>query len=344
MTVGATGHIKLISATDTLPPPERMFVEITTECNLHCRQCHHWRLKDPVEQLSTEEKLAVVRQFSELSPHGHIVFNGGETMQKTQEFFRLSGLCRDLGIYCVANSNGTYISDDNIEQTIRRGPNILVLSMDSHREELHDYIRGTRGAWRRLMQTIEKLLEVKQKLGADDTEIQLMGIVFRENLHLWEDHVEFARNLGVSKVMFQLLSPTFQNQNVKRDVFFEKHFLENTSETLGTIDQIEKKYLSDPFVNHTARDYESMRIYLKNPQQLAHPVCGSHLQNIMLDTLGRVKLCFSMARVTDSGYVGNVRESALSDLWYSDVAGEARVLMDACRLPCGMLQCHRKIH
>jgi len=49
-------------------PPQFLYIEITPECNLRCKQCHHWMLKESDNSLKTEDKLNLIRQFHKI-PH-----------------------------------------------------------------------------------------------------------------------------------------------------------------------------------------------------------------------------------------------------------------------------------
>jgi len=123
-------------------PPQFLYIEITPECNLRCKQCHHWMLKESDNSLKTEDKLNLIRQFHKMNKNGEVVLTGGETMSKIDEFFALTSLCRSLNLKSAANTNATYISEEIVEKTLVQGPGAFVISLDSHLEHIHDYIRG----------------------------------------------------------------------------------------------------------------------------------------------------------------------------------------------------------
>ncbi len=43
--------------------PQRLFLEITTECNLRCKLCKSWEQKDPSNKLNLANKLIFLKEF-----------------------------------------------------------------------------------------------------------------------------------------------------------------------------------------------------------------------------------------------------------------------------------------
>ena len=322
--------------------PKYLFIEVTTECNLRCKQCHMWMSKENSDSLTTENKLDVIKQFYALNSNGVVVLTGGETMSKENEFFRITELCRDLGLTSAANTNATLINEKNLERTLINGPKYLVISLDSHLENIHDYIRGVKGCYQQVTDVLRSLVKLKkEKYPNIDTRIITNTIIFDKNVAFWEEYIKFAKeDLQVDGVMFQMLSRTFWNRK-NTDVFFDKHFV-STEKTLKVIDRITDLYKDDDFVLTKHNDFQWMKLYAENPDFIGEQVCGSHERNIMIDQYGDVQLCFSMRGLMNGQVLGNVKNQKIAELWTSNFADEARETMSVCRQNCGMLNCHRK--
>lgn len=324
------------------PTPQTLFVEITTECNLRCRQCHMWATRETPGVLTTEEKLDLISQFSKLNPSGGVVFTGGEPFQKPDQLLSLSEACRDHGLLGVVNTNATYLSSELILRVLRTGPQVLVVSLDSHRSALHDYVRGVPGTFDRVTGvTTELVARRPSEPLASESRLYLSSILFNENIADCAEFIEFAKSLGVDGVTFQMLDRTFWLRS-REDSFFEKHWFHDATSAKRSIDGLIAKYASDPFLLLDERDLEWMKLYIDNPHLLPEPVCGSHERNLMVDMYGDVQLCAYMKELLGGSSLGNARRSSLADLWRSKCAQEARPIMDSCRRPCGMLNCHRK--
>lgn len=335
-------------------PPQSLFIEITTECNLRCKHCHLWMTKEEEkESLTTREKSELIFQFYMLNPRGTVILTGGETMKKSDEFFTLSQRCRSLNLPCSFNSNATFINEDNLERLLFHGPNYIIVSLDSHIEKIHDHIRGVKGNYQHVTSTLKKLAALRSEKSLDKallsksngrfpTIIQTNTVIFNENINYWADYIEFARNeLRVDGVSFQMLGRTFSNKG-KKDHFFENHFIKDIQHGQSVVDEIMSKYAEDPFVVTNKNDFEWMKLYMANPDFIGEQVCGSHERNIIVDQYGVVKLCFNMLDITDNRALGNARQTPLKELWASEFSNTARDIMSSCRMNCGMLSCHRK--
>lgn len=323
--------------------PKYLFIETTTECNLRCKQCHMWMSHESQSSLRTEEKLNLIRQFSLINPEGIVVLTGGETMLKTEEFFSLTSLCRELRLSSAANTNASLIHDGNLLRVLNDGPKYLVVSLDSHREEIHDYIRGVKGSYRHTVNVLRELVKNRALYCPDiNTRIVTNTILFDRNIDEWPAYIKFAKEeLGIDGAMFQMLSRTFWNQ-AKGDPFFDKSFFHDRETAVAMVDQIIAEYGDDEFLLTKKNDLEWMKLYIRNPDFIGEQVCGSHERNIMVDQYGDVQLCFSMRGLMDGNPLGNVRTETLEELWSSPMATSAREIMSGCRKNCGMLNCHRK--
>ena len=44
--------------------PQRLFLEITNECNLRCKLCKLWEQKDPPNKLKLKDKINFLKEFA----------------------------------------------------------------------------------------------------------------------------------------------------------------------------------------------------------------------------------------------------------------------------------------
>ncbi len=329
--------------TPGLSPPTFLFIETTTECNLRCRQCHMWVTQEPSGSLTTPQKVGLIDELSRWSPAATVVLTGGETMQKTEEFFALSSACRLGGLNAAANTNATFIHEALFDRLLTQGPHFLVISLDSHKPELHDWIRGQAGTFAHVVDVIKRLLHRRrERFPHSDVKIMTNTILFDDNAIDVEPLVAFLVDLGVDGVMFQALSRTFLNRS-RRDTFFDQHFPKDVASFDGAIDTLlELQRTGAPIVT-SANDLGWMKLYVRNPDFITEQVCGSAERNMMVDQLGDVQLCFSMRGLMGGSALGNVRQWTLRQLWEGQMAAEARGIMGQCRQNCGMLNCHRKL-
>ncbi len=326
-----------------LSAPKFLFIETTTECNLRCKQCHMWLTREPLGTLSTSEKVQLIQELGGWSPGATVVLTGGETMQKREEFYALNRACRKHGLHAAANTNATLVDESEIDRLLDEGPHYLVISLDSHEKDIHDYIRGVPGTYDRVTNVIRWLVERKRnRSGGSDVSICTNIIVCDLNIATLPAYVRFLENLGVEGIMFQPLARTFLLA-APTDHFFDKHFPRNIEMVDQVIDTLVEMRRNGSRIITTENDLQWMKLYVRNPDFIGEQVCGSHERNMMVDMRGDVQLCFSMRGLMGGAPLGNVRQTSLRALWEGEMAARARGIMSSCRQNCGMLNCHRRL-
>jgi MoaA/NifB/PqqE/SkfB family radical SAM enzyme/glycosyltransferase involved in cell wall biosynthesis len=331
-------------------PPENLYLTTSTSnlCNYKCRHCHIWTQKDPQNELTLEQRVNIVRQFGTLNPKGLVAISGGEVTMDMPELLAIAAACKQARLRCLITTNGSYITDPEIAKSIAlSGLTWVTVSLDSHIPELHRYTRGVDGAYEDAMRAIRLLVEARDKYNPRDFVVTTACVVFDKNLPHLAEFIQFARGLGVNYVDFQVLSRTFSNQNPKRDTFFEQHFWhtpEQKSQAKKTIAEIVARFGDNGgFLSKSSADLDWLNSYITDPDfKTDEPICGSHEKNMVVDTLGRVSLCFNTPDNLPEPHVGNVREGQLVHLWGGKKAQHARLVMEDCTLGCGALNCHRR--
>jgi MoaA/NifB/PqqE/SkfB family radical SAM enzyme len=320
--------------------PSSLFLEITTECNLRCKQCLLWTTREPPGTLGFAEKSELIRQFAALAKSGMVTFHGGEPLLKPEELFGLVALARSFGLVTSTNTNGTLFEGDLAARMAASGPDYLAFSLDSHRAEVHDWIRGRQGTFAKTTEAIRAAVAAKRNAPGSPLRIMINAILCRETIGEVEGMTDFASALGVDGLLFQALSSTFANPN-DTDPFFEANFPKDLAVVDRALDFLEERRGAGLLWN-SQQDFAWMRRYFRDPAFTSDPVCGAAESNVIVDMLGNVQLCFSMRSKVTGSFLGNVRETSLAEILLGPESSDAKSLMSACRLNCGMLHCNRK--
>lgn len=322
--------------------PEYLYLTITRECNLRCRQCHFWAYTDPPDRLSLSEFKDVIDQFYKINRSGIVVINGGEPTIHREEFFEISKYLREMNIVSTCVTNGYGFDDLMISEMIRIGPRYITVSLDSHLEDIHNRLRGLSDAFVSTVETIKRLVEYRKGSKDSMVGITVSSIIFDENVEYLPQYIEFVRGFGVDGVLFQILNPTFANV-AKSDTFFSEHFFKNNKErAIESIVRVYERYRDDPFVHISKSDMEWFRMYISNPEFISDAVCDSHNRNIFLELCGDIVLCAHMRNFNNGQAIGNIRNMCLRDIIISPSADRMRDIMSRCRKNCGLLACHKK--
>lgn len=321
--------------------PKLLFLEITSECNLRCKQCFMWKLKDDERGLKDEEYLYLIEEFNKVNGDGAVILTGGEIFLKSNLVFSILSKCNEMNIETVVNTNGTLIPTDKYFELATNGPNKLVFSLDSHKEELHDYISGIKGTFQNVISSIERLVAFRNKVEPNDKKIYISTILHNENINEIGDIISFAKSLKIDGIVFQALTPTFYStQKIEKDYFFNKHFFKDIDNAVDKIDKLIQSTLEDTFILNSFIDLSIIKEYIRSPYFTNSLICNAHERNLVVDHSGNLKYCYNMEAIFPET-VGNVRLNKITDIIYSDKSKEAREKMKSCNLSCGILNCNK---
>ena len=132
---------------------------VTYRCNLRCSFCRAWRSDYP--ELGREEARRVVGEICSL---GVLVldFSGGEPFLR-EDVESLGSLAKSLGCLSGVNTNGTLIGSGRAVKAAASF-DFITVSIDGT-EEVHDKIRGVRGAYRRAKTAMRALRDNGGRVG-----------------------------------------------------------------------------------------------------------------------------------------------------------------------------------
>ena len=300
-----------------------------------------WRSTRGAQALNIDEKSRVIQEFGAIAPGCGVVFTGGEPFKEPEELFFLCAVARDLGLRTLTNTNGTYFDERTLDRTALFGPDVVVVSLDSHIEQIHDFIRGVRGTYRAAIDAITRLVKLRESETEGRPIVYVSAILCELTLYEANKLIEFIRGFGIDGITFQMLEHTFMLSS-NTDRFYEQYWFCNTGRAKQAIRSLADVYADDSFVLLSSQDFYWMSVYVDYPDLLPLPICGSHDRNVWVDMYGETQMCSYMRDITGGRTLGNIRQASLVEMLGSNFAQEARDIMSICKRACGMLNCHRK--
>jgi MoaA/NifB/PqqE/SkfB family radical SAM enzyme len=122
-----------------------------------------------------------------------IYISGGEPLL-WKDIFGFIKLVKENGIMATLGTNGTELNQKNVEKLSEIGIDKIFLSLDSHKEEVHNFLRG-RDVFRRAVNGLELLNKHKIYTRID-------SVLWKENYKDIEEFVNFCKNKGAEEVAF----------------------------------------------------------------------------------------------------------------------------------------------
>ncbi len=180
------------------PAPSIVFWDITGKCNLHCRHCYNVE-----SQLHNREMEAgeIKRILEEMSVFGveSVNFSGGEPLLR-RDFLEIAAHAGNLGFKSVGvATNGTLI-DRRIAKRLKEASLEVQVSIDGDIAEIHDTMRGVRGAFDRAISGIKLLQEEGNCISVCTTSTKL-------NVDRIPNIIELMQNLGIENYRVQGIIP-----------------------------------------------------------------------------------------------------------------------------------------
>ena len=201
------------------PYPDIIQLEITSVCNLRCIMCP--LVTEPRDRKPDERVLALddIRGMEEIFRHAYEVeMTGFGEIFTHPQLLEILRLFRKWELTINATSNGMLIDEARAEAIVKEGLlDLLCVSLDAARPETYRKIRAG-GDLDRITRNLERLSEIKSRLGADLPVLRLSYITMLENLEELPEIVDLAARLKAESVIFQGLneSALTEKQNTAR--------------------------------------------------------------------------------------------------------------------------------
>jgi len=132
-------------------------------CNLTCKHCYATSTdKDFPGELSTEQVFEVMQDLQRFGVPV-LILSGGEPLLRP-DIFEISRRAKEMGFYVGLSSNGTLISEANIERIAAIGYDYVGVSLDGMRE-IHDEFRRRQGGFDEALHGIRLCRDAGIKVG-----------------------------------------------------------------------------------------------------------------------------------------------------------------------------------
>lgn len=202
-----------------LPQPSRLFVEVTSRCNLRCPMCvkHSGSQKSPEGDMTPELFESLGPAFPHLDA---LILNGiGEPLlhPNLEDFIRLAKKSMPATSWVGFQSNGHLLDEARARSLVAAGLDRIFLSVDATSPELFGVVRSG-GSLGRVERAFEVLSAVKQERGGRALEVGAEFVVMRETLPELPALVRWLASRGVMRLIVSHILP-FGRAMAEQSVF-----------------------------------------------------------------------------------------------------------------------------
>ncbi len=181
-----------------------LFVEITNRCNLRCEMCFKQYWQDSEGDMPVElfrKILDDARDFPDLK----MIYFGGIGEPLVHPHFReMLHSARDAGFAVGLSTNGFLLTDRRIEDFIKTGVDLIYLSLDSIPVQPTDVGHVMPNV---TLSRLEKLKEIKEKMGSEIPHVGVEVVVTKENYHLLGEIARTLGNYGIDTLLLSNIVP-----------------------------------------------------------------------------------------------------------------------------------------
>ncbi|GAB4032443.1 MAG: hypothetical protein Fur0012_10980 [Elusimicrobiota bacterium] len=326
--------------------PKRAIIETPYKCNLKCQNCQVW--KEDYRKLRGEEK-DLLREVEVFSLHNQLVeagikrisYIGGEPFLEKNIFSRAENAI-SLGLYVSAVTNGSVLETSELEKISERGLfYALVFSIDGP-QNIHDFIRGRKGAFAAAMHSLKTLQKIKSREKARFPKIYIYCTVSSLNYKYLEQVHRIALSVNANLLRFQLAS------------CLSREILDDTNRALGfeavkTHSYINSNRLGPEEINLAAkslRRIRSLRFSMKIEAEpalegLKNKSCRFIGKDMVITPSGKVLLC----PMLNAWHAGDIRKNKIKEILekLADMAKKIKDMAESGKLPVCRECCVEKI-
>jgi radical SAM protein with 4Fe4S-binding SPASM domain len=305
-------------------PLDQLAVELTVYCNLQCKMCSVWELRE--HGVPNELARKLLDDAYALGARTFVPCGAESFMRK--DFLDLVEYAHAKG-YTAQEivSNGTMITDAHLER-LEKCPSVqLHISIDGPRH-VQDDLRGE-GVY-------DKCVSLVKRARARGVRVGLSGVILRETLPHLPALVDLAVELGVTEVSYQPFQMEISGpeKDLKRFSLLRPQRAELT-ERLESLREYARARGVKIFTEALFGVIPDYLIEGKRPI----PPGGCYLPSkfLLVDWRGDIYPCFFMRQ--DEDRMGNVYKDSIRDVWHSAHHKQLQVLALTERCPGCLAAC-----
>jgi tungsten cofactor oxidoreducase radical SAM maturase len=188
-----------------LPDAKKLYIEVTTACNLNCQTCirHSWT--DPHAHMSVATFKRIIESLDELPMLERVIFTSfGEPLVNRNLMAMIEEVRkRDLAV--TLGSNGVLLTENVVRELIRLEVDQLVVSIDGGKPETYEDVRGTQLSL--ILENVKRFNEIKKELGLVKPSLGIEFVAMQSNQDELRDLLELASDLNASRLVVSHVLP-----------------------------------------------------------------------------------------------------------------------------------------
>jgi radical SAM protein with 4Fe4S-binding SPASM domain len=319
----------------------------TNRCNLNCIMCGTWasrrRLKKQGIQYSVQEEIAtelseqklieIIKEAKMLEMKEFLITGGGEPFMRKKTILKMMDEIKKQNSFGNINTNGTLLSEDNVLKIVEMNWDMMMFSLDSAIEKTHDFIRGSRGTFKKLMKTLNMIKKLKVDLKKDKPKVVFNTVITNMNYDKLKKIIKLAKKVQCEDITFIPLIK-FEGLEVNLELNEDQisKFKEIIKETIDLSRELEintnLENLEENFVNTADMDDTILSQIENSPKNFLHSPCFEPFLHLLIRPNGQATCCCML-----EGSLENIKNKSLGEVWLEKYFTELRKQIVKRNLP-----------
>lgn len=320
-------------------PSKKKLVEfscfgISDDCILKCKMCNKWKedifIKEKTEIPSLKDWKNCISSLRGITDSSfQINFGGGEPFLY-RDILELVKFCKSKNFKTNIATNGYLIDKEMSKKIADSGLDSLIISLDSLKEETHDYLRGVKGVYQKVMDTIGYLNKYCNGLYKG-----ICCVIYEANLDDVVKLVEWVdRDERLNSIYFMA---AMQPNNTPLDAEWRKkdeyRFLwpSDPCKACSVVDEIKRLKKNGSKITNQICQLEAFKLYYQSPERFVKNTKCNMDSAVHISSCGDIFLCYRWPPL------GNIQTDDLDKVLSSKKASQIRQDISNCKNNCHFL-------
>ncbi len=315
----------------------------TLRCNLDCAFCDTtYRKAKRHGELSLERYRRLVVEAAELEVARCYILGGGEPLVARSVSLELMRGLKSHEIQGILGTNGTLFSDRVVSELVDIGWDEIHFSLDGATETVHDHLRGRKGVFRKVTETMRRFDELKQTRSRTFPRMVIHTVVTRENYLQLPDLVGLAARLGCYRVNFDaLIAYRPEQEALKLSPDDRARLPDIARAALEIAERLGVETTLDQFLETRTLARGQMLFPPVRCHDVLHAACLNPWHHLVIHHDGRVGPC---CVISPAEHADSVRSRSLHDVWFhGNTFSELREAMVSGAMNPGCRNCSMAI-
>lgn len=182
-----------------LPDAQKLYIEVTTGCNLQCATCIRNVWSDPDDNMSRETFDRILAGMDGLPDLQRVIFTSFGEPLTHPGILEMIEAVRKKGLAVTLGSNGLMLKPAVSRELVRLGVDRLMVSVDGGLAETFEKVRGT--YLDQIVENMRQFNEIKKEMGSLFPTLGFETVILKSNLSELTEISSLAAQMNASKIL-----------------------------------------------------------------------------------------------------------------------------------------------